>query len=197
MGNTHGGGGQWFTLVPLQDMVPDPSLTCAATTAAATPTTTTPRPTTTAATTTATESAGTTTIDLSTSNTCTDDGSVKEPEIFILQNVRDSYVVSLDASGTPSMAQRDETDPSQLWEFSALCSGEVILTNIGTDRPLNPGPWTYDPHTQTLKGSDGKVMRSTKKHKFKFTKKISYVKENGQTTDQPWDWFKWDAVVAA
>merc|ERR1711956_152359 len=127
-----------------------------------------------AATTSATESVGPTRIDLSTSNTCTDDGSIKEPEIFVLQNVRDSYVVALDATGNPFMAQRDENDPSQLWEFSALCSGEVILTNIGTNSPLNPGPWTYDPHTQLLKGSDGKVVRSTKKHKFKFTSKMFY-----------------------
>ena len=136
-------------------------------------------------------------VDLSTSSTCTDDGSIKEPQIFFLQNVRDSYVLALDAGGNPTLEERSYDNPSQMWEYSALCSGEVILTNIGTKTALHPGPWTFDPTNQVLRETDGSVIRSNKKHRFQLTKTIRYIKENGQNTDQPWDWFKWNAVIAA
>merc|ERR1712222_226646 len=105
VGKKHGGGGQWFSPVPVDEFVADPSLDCPPTTPAPT---TTPLPTTTAAPTTAaapTTSTAAPTTPLPTtigsvSVECTDDGSNIAPEEFIIQNDRDSYVMADDGSGT-------------------------------------------------------------------------------------------------
>ena len=93
MGKTHGEVGQWFSLVPVDQFVADPSLDCPSSTSA--PTTaapTTPPPT---------EANTASTVDLDgLSSQCTEDGSNVLATEFVVQNVKDSSVMADDGSGT-------------------------------------------------------------------------------------------------
>ena len=191
VGKKHGDGGQWFSLVPVDQFVADPSLDCPPTTPAPT---TTPQPTTTAAPTTTTAAPATTlpTTIGSVSVECTDDGSNIAPEEFIIQNVRDSYVMADDGSGQTVLQKRDTSDLSasslQTWQYAPLCNGKFKVINVGTGNPLSSGPWLYDPESKLLQSETGSWARSIKKHKLRMEQRVRYLK--GTTT--PWKWFQWD-----
>jgi len=192
VGNKHGDGGQWFSLVEAEQFVADPSLDCPPTTPA--PATTLP-PTTTAAPTTTTP-APTTTLPTtigSVSVECTEDGSTIASEQFTIQNVRDSYVMADDGSGTTVLQKRDTSDLSasslQTWQYAPLCNGKFKVVNVGTGNPLSSGPWKYDPESKVLQAETGSYARSIRRgHKFTLEKRVRYLK--GTTT--PWKWFQWD-----
>ena len=82
VGKTHGEAGQWFSLVPVDQFVADPSLDCPSSTSA--PTTaapTTPAPT---------EANTASTVDLDgLSSQCTEDGSNVLATEFVVQNVKE------------------------------------------------------------------------------------------------------------
>merc|ERR1712192_362319 len=129
VGKAHGGGGQYFTLVPVDDFVADPSLDCPPTTPAPAPTT--PLPTTAPAPTTPPTTPALTTVDLNTSSE------------FTIQNDRDSYVMADDGSGTGVLQKRDTSDLSassmQTWQYAPLCNGKFRVINVGTGNPLSSG----------------------------------------------------------
>ena len=198
VGNKHGDGGQWFSLVPVDQFVADPSLDCPPTTLAPTTTplpTTTPAPTTAPAPTAApTTPVPTTTVSVNFDGQCTDDGSNVEADEFIIQNDRDLYVIADDGSGTAVLQKRDTSDLSasslQTWQYAPLCNGKVQVVNIGTGNPLSSGPWTYDPESKLLQSDSGRWARSIKKHKLRMEGRVRYLK--GTTT--PWRWFQWNIV---
>merc|ERR1712198_514149 len=171
VGNKHGDGGQWFSLVPADQFVADPSLDCPPTT---------PAPT--------------TTLSVDFDGQCTDDGSNVEADEFIIQNDRDLYVIADDGSGTAVLQKRDTSDLSdsslQTWQYAPLCNGKVQVINVGTGNPLSSGPWTYDPESKLLQSDSGRWARSIRKHKLKMDKTVRYLK--GTTT--PWRWFQWNIV---
>merc|ERR1719450_424633 len=190
VGNKHGDGGQWFSLVEADQFVADPSLDCPPTTPA--PATTLPPPTTAAPTTPAPSTTPPTTIG-SVSVECSDDGSNIAPEQFIIQNVRDSYVMADDGSGTTVLQKRDTSDLSasslQTWQYAPLCNGKFKVVNVGTGNPLSSGPWMYDPESKLMQSETGRYARSNKRgHRFSMDKRVRYLK--GTTT--PWKWFQWD-----
>merc|ERR1719450_829633 len=190
VGKKHGDGGQWFSLVEADQFVADPSLDCPPTTPA--PATTLPPPTTAAPTTPAPSTTPPTTIG-SVSVECSDDGSNIAPEQFIIQNVRDSYVMADDGSGTTVLQKRDTSDLSasslQTWQYAPLCNGKFKVVNVGTGNPLSSGPWMYDPESKLLQAETGRYARSNKRgHRFSMDKRVRYLK--GTTT--PWKWFQWD-----
>merc|ERR1712106_101523 len=179
VGNKHGDGGQWFSLVPVDQFVADPSLDCPPTTPAPSttpPPTTTPAPTTAPAPTSAPAS-----VDFSGSSQCTDDGSNVEADEFIIQNDRDSYVMADDGSGTTVLQKRDTSDLSasslQTWQYALLCNGKVRVINVGTGNALSSGPWTYDPESKLLQSDSGRWARSIKKkHELKMETRVRYLK---------------------
>ena len=85
VGNSHGGGGQWFSLHQVDEFVADPSKDCPPTT---------PAPTTTAASTTAAPNTAPTTVE------CTEDGDNVLADEFLIESVFDSSVIADDGSGT-------------------------------------------------------------------------------------------------
>ena len=102
---------------------------------------------------------------------CTDDGSNVAPDEFIIQNVRDSYVIADDGSGETVLQQRDTSDLSasslQTWQYAPLCNGRVKIINVGTGNPLSSGPWRYEPESKLLLAETGRWARSIKRHKLK------------------------------
>ena len=162
MGKTHGEAGQWFSLVPVDQFVADPSLDCPSSTSA--PTTaapTTPAPT---------EANTASTVDLDgLSSQCTEDGSNVLATEFFVQNVKDSSVMADDGSGTLVlqvmvilsmlmmlmmlivtvmtvmlmftmmflMQKRDSSSLSasslQKWQAAPLCNGKFKVVKLGKD----------------------------------------------------------------
>jgi len=199
VGNTHGGAGQWFSLVPADQFVADPSLDCPPTTAAPTttsaPTSAAPtQPPTTATPSTPAPTEPTTVSSIDVEGQCTEDGSNVLATEFVVQNVRDSSVMADNGSGKLVLQKRDSSSLSasslQKWQAAPLCNGKFKVINVGTGKAMRFGPWLYDPETKLLKSETGRWARAARKRKLKMAKKVRYMKG----TNTPWNWFQWDIV---
>jgi hypothetical protein len=114
---------------------------------------------------------------------------------FIIRNVRDSHVITLNGNGEAALALRDASDPTQLWRFGMLCSGGAVLSNVGTGQQLGPGPWTFDSATNLLQAGNGQWARSLKRgHTFKLMQTVMWGKDNGSGR-MPWKWFQWSLIT--
>merc|ERR1712083_669824 len=166
VGNKHGDGGQWFSLVPADQFVADPSLDCPPTTPAPTTTplpTTTPAPTAPPITTQAPTTTAAPTTPLPSTISSVSVGSNVAPDEFIIQNVKDSYVMADNGSGKTVLKKRNTSDLStsslQTWQYAPLCNGKFKIINVGTGNTLSSGPWTYDPESKLLQAATGSWAR--------------------------------------
>merc|ERR1711902_164925 len=198
-----GGAGQWFSLVPADQFVADPSLDCPPTTAAPTttsaPTSAAPtqpptQPPTTATPSTPAPTEPTTVSSIDVEGQCTEDGSNVLATEFVVQNVRDSSVMADNGSGKLVLQKRDSSSLSasslQKWQAAPLCNGKFKVINVGTGNAMSSGPWLYDPENKLLKSETGRWARAARKRKLKMERKVRYLKG----TKTPWNWFQWDIV---
>merc|ERR1712223_22168 len=199
VGNTHGGAGQWFSLVPADQFVADPSLDCPPTTAAPTttsaPTSGAPtQPPTTATPSTPVPTEPTTVSSIDVEGQCTEDGSNVLAAEFVVQNVRDSSVMADNGSGKLVLQKRDSSSLSasslQKWQAAPLCNGKFKGINVGTGNAMSSGPWLYDPETKLLKSKTGRWARAARKRKLKMEGRVMYL----ANSDMPWKWYQWDIV---
>merc|ERR1712083_1254627 len=179
VGNSHVGGGQWFSLHQVDEFVADPSKDCPPTT---------PAPTTTAA------SATTAPITAPTTVECTEDGDNVLADEFLIESVFDSSVIADDGSGTLVLQKRDTSSLSasslQTWQVAPLCNGKVKVFNVGTGNTMSFGPWFYDSETKLLKSDTGRWAMNKKRKGLRLEAKVKYLKN----TTTPWKRFQWNIV---